>query len=299
MCSRMVAGGRRRRGRQRDKRLFASFSSEKEDSSSHSRAPLSCPRWTNPPTRSLFLAEVTPHRSLSARGLRLIIGFVCAVSLCTTTLFWHLGAWPIAGFNGAEILLALFLLRAHHKSAREREVLLLSEAGFKVQRFDSRGGASELVLPAGWLNVILTERPGRVPGLYLAARGQQIEVACRFGRAGKTRSSRGAGGRVAPVQAPGVRQSTVEGCPGIIARGVSPCQAATSPGPIDLIRSKTRLRTAGSVNPVIGAHQFQGLALRQRIVGHAAELRTARRSLRCCWCPGRCPLNRACRRRRS
>jgi uncharacterized membrane protein len=129
----------------------------------------------------LFLAEVTPHRSLSARGLRLIIGFVCAVSLCTTTLFWHLGAWPIAGFNGAEILLALFLLRAHHKSAREREVLLLSEAGFKVQRFDSRGGASELVLPAGWLNVILTERPGRVPGLYLAARGQQIEVACRLG----------------------------------------------------------------------------------------------------------------------
>jgi uncharacterized membrane protein len=129
----------------------------------------------------LFQAEVTPHRSLSARGLRVIIAFVCTVSLGTTTLFWTLGAWPIAGFNGGEILLALVLLRAHHKSARAKEVLMLSGGGLRILRVDARGQSSEHVLPAGWLNVVLTERPGRVPGLYLAARGRQIEVAHSLG----------------------------------------------------------------------------------------------------------------------
>jgi uncharacterized membrane protein len=129
----------------------------------------------------LFQAEVTPHRSLSARGLKLIIGFVCSVSLGTTTLFWSLGAWPIAGFNGGEILLAMVLLRAHHKSARAKEVLMLSGGGLRIVRVDARGKSSEQVLPAGWLNVVLTERPGRVPGLYLAARGMQVEVARSLG----------------------------------------------------------------------------------------------------------------------
>ena len=129
----------------------------------------------------LFHAEVTPHRSLSARGLRLIIAIVCTASLGTTTLCWSLGAWPVAGFNGAEILLAMVLLRAHHKSARAKEVLMLSGATLRIRRVDAQGQATELVLPAGWLNVVLTERPGRVPGLYLAARGRQVEVARSLG----------------------------------------------------------------------------------------------------------------------
>ncbi len=84
------------------------------------------PRMTDPatlpcPDPVVFEAEVTPHRSLSPRGLRLVIGFVCSISLCTTTLFWT------------------------------------------------------------WLNVTLQERPGRVPGLYLSARGQIVEVAALLG----------------------------------------------------------------------------------------------------------------------
>ena len=55
---------------------------------------------TDPDLATVFEAEVQPYRSLSARGLRVVIGFVCAVSLCTTTVFWRLGAWPVAGFNG-------------------------------------------------------------------------------------------------------------------------------------------------------------------------------------------------------
>ncbi len=129
----------------------------------------------------VFEAEVTPHRSLSPRGLRRVIGAVCAVSLLTTSVFWYLGAWPIAGFNGGEIALAMVLLRVHARSNRQRELLLLSGQEFRVLRTDAQGRASEHSLPPFWLNVTLQERPGRVPGLYLTARGQQLEVAAALG----------------------------------------------------------------------------------------------------------------------
>ena len=135
----------------------------------------------NEPDTVVFEAEVTPHRSLSRRGMRLVIGFVCCVSLCTTTIFWRLGAWPVAGFNGGEIMLAMVLLRMHANSRRQRELLLLSGEAFRVVRTDAQGRASEFSLPPFWLNVILQERSGRVPGLYLSARGQQIEVAAALG----------------------------------------------------------------------------------------------------------------------
>ncbi len=129
----------------------------------------------------VFEAEVTPHRSLSARGLRRVIGAVAAVSLCTTSMFWYLGAWPIAGFNGGEILLALVLLRTHARSRRERELLLLSGASLRILRTDAAGRASERELAPGWLNVTLQERPGRVPGLFLSSRGQLEEVGAALG----------------------------------------------------------------------------------------------------------------------
>jgi uncharacterized membrane protein len=129
----------------------------------------------------VFEAEVTPHRSLSPRGLKLIIGFVCSVSLVTTTIFWSLGAWPVAGFNGGEILLAMVLLRSHAKSTRQRELLLLSGTALRILRTDATGRATERQLSPGWLNVVLQERPGRVPGLYLASRGQLVEVGATLG----------------------------------------------------------------------------------------------------------------------
>ena len=130
---------------------------------------------------TVFEAIITPHRSLSRRGLTRIIAFTCTVSLGVTTLFWWLGAWPIAGFNGAEVLLAVILLRVHALSARASEFLSLSEAELRVVRTDSRGRKSEHKLPSGWINIFLEDRKGRVPGLYLTAHGQRIEVAAALG----------------------------------------------------------------------------------------------------------------------
>ena len=56
-----------------------------------------------------FEAELHPHRSLSRKGLLLVLGGMMLGSLYVTTLMYFLGAWPVIGFNGADIALAIFL----------------------------------------------------------------------------------------------------------------------------------------------------------------------------------------------
>jgi uncharacterized membrane protein len=103
-----------------------------------------------PPETLIFEAVLQPHRSLSARGIGIVLGFLGTVSLGVTTLFWWLGAWPIAGFNGGEMLIAAALLRAHARSRRAREVLLLTDGGMRVLNFDENGGKSVRAACPAW-----------------------------------------------------------------------------------------------------------------------------------------------------
>ena len=133
----------------------------------------------------LFQAVILPHRSLSARGRRIVIGVFCAVSVLTGVRFWLIGAWPVAGFIAVELGLAAFLLWLHQRSARGMELLLLSSDAIRVVRTDPNGGQRETRLSTGWLMVELEERPGRVPGLLLCSPGRRVEVAAALGEVAK------------------------------------------------------------------------------------------------------------------
>ena len=128
-----------------------------------------------------FEAVIVPHRSLSPRGLKILIGAICLLSVCSTLVFWFLGAWPIAGFNGVEITAALLLLRYNARAVRANEVILLSASSLKVIRTAQDGSRSEQAVSPAWINVHLQDRPGRVPGLFLAAHGTRLEVGASLG----------------------------------------------------------------------------------------------------------------------
>lgn len=131
--------------------------------------------------RPVFEAVIVPHRSLSPRGMRVLVGFICVLSGGVSTGLWLVGAWPAVGFYGAEIGLAIALLRWDARRVRASEMLLLSEDGLRVVRTDVRGRRQEQVLQAGWLGVSLEERPGRVPALWLTNRGRRMEVGATLG----------------------------------------------------------------------------------------------------------------------
>jgi uncharacterized membrane protein len=92
----------------------------------------------------LFEATVKPHRSLSRKGVFIAIAFMLSCSLCVTSLMFLLGAWPVIGFNGADIALALFLLWLNIRAGRAAEVITLTGSTLRIARTDLRDLAAAL-----------------------------------------------------------------------------------------------------------------------------------------------------------
>jgi uncharacterized membrane protein len=134
---------------------------------------------------AIFEAVIVPHRSLSPLALRLLLALLLLAGCISAGAFWLVGAWPVAGFSGVEIPFAILLLSLNARGKRATEVLLLDAGGLRIRRTDSRGRHSETVVQATWLNVVLEERRGAVPRLWLATRGVREEVAASLGEAEK------------------------------------------------------------------------------------------------------------------
>lgn len=134
-----------------------------------------------PPGTAVFEAIITPHRSLSPAGLRRVIAALLLLSATVSTGLWFVGAWPVVGFNGAEMLLAVVLLRRNARERRREERLVLSDTGLHILRTDLGGRQTSRRLDSAWLNAVLQDRPGRAPALLLVERGRQLEVGAALG----------------------------------------------------------------------------------------------------------------------
>lgn len=133
----------------------------------------------------LFEAVIVPHRSMSPRGLIVLMAVIVGLCALLALRFAAIGAWPVAGFSVMEIGLAVFLLRLNASRARASELVLLSAQVMRIVRTDWRGQRHERVLPVGWLNAVMEDPPGRVPRLVLVAHGVREEIAATLGEAEK------------------------------------------------------------------------------------------------------------------
>jgi uncharacterized membrane protein len=134
---------------------------------------------------TVFEAVIVPYRSLSPRGLGILMAGICLLCTLTALRFWFIGAWPVALFSVVEIGIAVFLLQLNASRARASELVVLSENTLRIVRTDWAGRRYERVLPVGWFNAVMEEIPGRVPRLVLAAHGVREEIAASLGEAEK------------------------------------------------------------------------------------------------------------------
>ena len=57
---------------------------------------------------ALFEDTLTPHRSLNPRGFRVLMLATCGATTALSVPFYLMGAWPIVGFFGLDVLGDLF-----------------------------------------------------------------------------------------------------------------------------------------------------------------------------------------------
>ena len=130
----------------------------------------------------LFSALLTPHRSLSRTGFLVLMGFLCAVSFAAGLLFLLIGAWPVLGFFGLDVLAIWWAFRINFRHARATEEISVTHSELRVRRVSHRGHVVEWVLNPLWVQLDQkADAEFGIEKLYLVSRGRRVSVASFLG----------------------------------------------------------------------------------------------------------------------
>ena len=102
-------------------------------------------------------------------GLGTVLGAVGLV-------FLSLGAWPVAGFCGLELLLVWGALALHRRAGRRRETVRLGADALVVTRIDPNGRRAVWRFEPGWLRVEVEPRRDGDDRLVLASHGRRLAI---------------------------------------------------------------------------------------------------------------------------
>jgi uncharacterized membrane protein len=122
-----------------------------------------------------FDAVLYPHRSLPPQGFMLLMLVLSVVSFAAGVSFVLLGAWPILGYFGLDVLLVYLAFRASYRSARMHEWVRLTEDTLTVERVGQRGERRRWQFQPFWLRVVLEER-NETNRLVLTSHGRELVV---------------------------------------------------------------------------------------------------------------------------
>jgi uncharacterized membrane protein len=130
----------------------------------------------------LFSALLTPHRSLSRAGFLVLMVFVSLVSFAAGIAALLMGAWPVLGFFGLDVLAIYWAFKINFRHARASEEIRITPSELRLRRVSHRGHVIEFVLNPLWVQLdqkIHTEYG--VEKLYLLSKGRRLSIGSFLG----------------------------------------------------------------------------------------------------------------------
>lgn len=130
----------------------------------------------------IFSARLHPHRSLSQQNFRVLMWVMVAANTVLGVPFFLLGAWPVVGFMGLDILLVYVAFRASYRAARGYEEVSLSCVELKLAKVCAKGRAREWRFNPLWVRLEQEEdEEFGLQKLALVSRGDRIALGTHVG----------------------------------------------------------------------------------------------------------------------
>ena len=130
-----------------------------------------------PDEPTLFRARLKPHRSLSRAGFIAVMAVLGGASLTVGSAFLMMGAWPIFGFFGLDVLLLYFAFRANFRAARAYEDIHVTPSILRVRQVSHHGSERENVANPRWVRMETTrDEDYGMTRLALISRGVPLVI---------------------------------------------------------------------------------------------------------------------------
>jgi uncharacterized membrane protein len=117
-----------------------------------------------------------PNRSLQPAGFAALMAAIVLVSGAIGAGFMMVGAWPVAGFLGLDVLLLYLAFRWNYRQARRAEFVRLDRDGLSVRRLEPDGRAQAWRFEPYWVRVALEPASRHDRRLVLRSHGRQVTI---------------------------------------------------------------------------------------------------------------------------
>jgi uncharacterized membrane protein len=123
-----------------------------------------------------FDAVLYPNRSLPPFGFAILMIAVVAVSAAIGAGFFLIGAWPVTGFFGLDVLLLYLAFRWNYRQGRRAEFIRLDQAGLTVRRVEPNGRSREWCFDSYWVRIAMDDPPRHDSQLVLHSHGDHLVI---------------------------------------------------------------------------------------------------------------------------
>jgi uncharacterized membrane protein len=117
-----------------------------------------------------------PNSSLGATGFAVLMAGIVVVSAAIGAGFMMVGAWPVTGFLGLDVLLLYLAFRWNYRQARRVEFVRLDPDGLSVRRLDPDGRSQCWRFEPYWVRVGLEQVGRHDHRLVLRSHGRQVTI---------------------------------------------------------------------------------------------------------------------------
>lgn len=125
----------------------------------------------------IFSATMSPHRSLGPKGFLILMVGLGAVSFLAGLAFAWVGAWPVLGFFGLDVLLVYLAFKASYRSGRLYEQIDVDRERVALKRVHPSGESEHYDFKAYWARLRRELGSDGRTGLFLTSHGRRVAFA--------------------------------------------------------------------------------------------------------------------------
>jgi uncharacterized membrane protein len=122
-----------------------------------------------------FEALIRPYRSLGREGYRVLLRVVVAANSIGAVVMIWLGAWPVLGFLGLDVLAIIIAFRLSYAQAAAFERITIGNGDLVIERVDAKGRRREWRFASYWVSVLF-DGDDEAGTVTLRSHGRSLEI---------------------------------------------------------------------------------------------------------------------------
>jgi uncharacterized membrane protein len=136
----------------------------------------------DPATNPIYATRLTPYRSMTPYAFKNVIIVFCCVNLALSLPFFIMGAWPVAGFMGLDVLGLYIAFKVNFRSASAYETVEVTPVELVFAKVSAGGRREVWRFNPSWVRLEQeTHEEFGTERVALVSRGESVEIGAFLG----------------------------------------------------------------------------------------------------------------------